>query len=140
MGPTLMTWFKLNYFLTPNTVTLEARTSTYKLEGNTIQSLAQKALSLDESYHSLSPFLHQTGKLCYKKKVTQVNRLISLEIHDHKSQRAHSNTPMSGNPIVLLQQIHFSIPQNNFHPKLHIPCLPPHPPLTLSGWLCLKCQ
>ena len=43
-GLTLMTSFSLNYFLTPNTVTLEVKASTYEstyeFEGNTVQSTA----------------------------------------------------------------------------------------------------
>ena len=35
-GPTLMTSFNLNYFITPNTVTLGGRASTYEFRGGTV--------------------------------------------------------------------------------------------------------
>lgn len=62
-----------------------------------------------------------------------MNRLVSLETHDHKSQRAHSHVPMSGNPIMFPKQIHFSISQNNFLPKLHISSLSPNPQISATG-------
>ena len=69
-----------------------------------------------------------------------MNRLVSLEIHDHKSLRAHSHTtPVSGNPIILPEKIEFSIPQNNVLPKLYMSSLPHNLlPSTLSYWFYLK--